>query len=92
MTSLEVNLVVKSRHTPGPWQYNPQSANRVTGPDGQIVAATYGGMTDDEEQVANTRLIASAPAMYDFIEKKALDGDQEAQAMVAGIETEADAS
>ncbi len=84
--------MAKSGHTPGPWQYNPQSANRVLGPGGQTVAATYGGRLDDEEQVANTRLIASAPVMYDYVEKKALEGDHEAQTIVAGVEKGVDAS
>ena len=76
----------KSRHTPGPWHYNPHSPNRVTAPNGQTVAATYGGALGDEEQVANTRLVASTPAMYEYVSKKAEEGDQDAQAIVATIE------
>ena len=78
--------MTKSRHTQGPWSYNEESPNRVTAPQGDTVAATYGGMVGMEEQVSNTRLIASAPTMYEYIGRKAAEGDQEAQAIVSAIE------
>ena len=78
--------MAKARHTPGPWRHNEQSPNRVTGPEGETVAATYSGMAGSAGQLANTRLIASAPTMYEYIEKKASEGDQEAMNIVSNIE------
>ena len=69
-------------HTAGPWSYNENSANRVLGPDNQVVAATYGGSVGDEEQAANTRLIAAAPAMYDYLAGRASEGDSDAVAIL----------
>ena len=65
-------------HTPGPWSYNEKSANRVLGPDNQVIAAIYGGAVGDAEQAANTRLIAAAPAMYDYLVGRASTGDSAA--------------
>ena len=65
-------------HTRGPWSYNEKSANRVLGPDNQVVAATYGGAVGDAEQAANTRLIAATPAMYDYVVERASTGDSAA--------------
>jgi hypothetical protein len=76
----------KSQHTPGPWTYNDRSANRVTGPGGDVIAATYGGIVGTHEQVSNTRLIAFAPAMYSYIEKRASEGDEQARIIVADVE------
>ena len=78
--------MTKMCHTQGPWSYNEESPNRVTAPQGETVAATYGGMVGMEEQVTNTRLIASVPTMYEYIGRKAAEGDQEAQAIVSAIE------
>ena len=78
--------MTKSRHTKGPWSYNEESPTRVTAPEGDTVAATYGGMVGIEEQASNTRLIALAPTMYEYIVGKASEGDQEAQAIVSAIE------
>ena len=75
-----------SQHTPGPWHLNEQSPTRVTSSDGQTVAATYGGIVGSPEQVANGRLITSAPAMYEYIAKRAAEGDEEAQAIIDGVD------
>mgnify|MGYP001411440368 CR=1 FL=1 len=76
----------KSRHTPGPWIYNKNSANRVTGPNGATIAATYGGIVGTQEQDSNTRLIANAPTMYKYVVKRAAEGDEEAGSIVAVFE------
>ena len=73
-------------HTSGPWSYNDKSANRVLGPDNQVVAATYGGSVGDAEQAANTRLIAAAPAMYEYLADRAAEGDSEAGEIVSALE------
>ena len=72
-------------HTRGPWSYNDKSANRVLGPDNQVVAATYGGSVGDAEQAANTRLIAAAPAMYKYLAGRAAAGDSEAGEILAKL-------
>ena len=77
-------------HTPGPWKHNPNSANRIMTQDDSIVAATYGGFSDAEEQAANTRLLTAAPDMYDYVVKKAAEGDAEAQALAASIDAPAE--
>ena len=69
-------------HTPGPWDYNEQNPSRVTAPSGATVAAVYGGMVGDSEQLANARLIAAAPAMHEYVSRKAEEGDVEAQAII----------
>ena len=73
-------------HTPGPWSYNPESPNRVTSSTGETVAATYGGMVGDKQQVANALLIASAPTMLDYVKGRAGDGDQRAREILDGME------
>ena len=78
--------MAKSRHTQGPWSYNEESPNRVTAPEGDTVAATYGGMVGIEEQVSNTRLIAAAPTMYEYIARMASEGDQQAQTILSAME------
>ena len=74
------------KYTPGPWSYNEASANRVLGPDNQVVAATYCGFDGSEEQEANTRMIAAAPAMYGYVSTKASEGDRDALALLASID------
>ena len=69
-------------HTPGPWAYNEQNPSRVTGPRGETVAAVYGGMVGESEQLANARLIATAPEMQEYIARKAEEGDGEAQSII----------
>ena len=78
--------MAKPRYTPGPWRYEEESPTRVIGPKGETVAAVYGSEVGDQEQVvANVRLIASAPAMYEYVAKRAGEGDQEAEAVLVGI-------
>jgi hypothetical protein len=36
----------------------------------------------EEEATANARLIAACPTMYEYIQKKAEDGDAEAQSII----------
>ena len=58
-------------HTSGQWDYETKaSPTRITGPKGQTVAAVYGGFVGSKEQQANARLIALAPALFEYIEAK----------------------
>ena len=77
--------MAKSRHTQGPWRFEEHSPNRILAPHGETVAAVYGGFTGIAEQVSNVRLVTAAPAMYEYIERKAADGDQEAQTIVSAV-------
>ena len=69
-------------HTPGPWSYERSNPTRVTGPSGETIAATYGGFVGSEQQFANARLIASAPAMYEYLFNKASTGDDDAKTVL----------
>lgn len=75
-------------HTPGPWSYQERNPTRVTGPNGETIAGVYGGFVGSEQQLANARLIASAPAMYEYVARRASEGDEEAQAALVGAESE----
>ena len=70
-----------TNHTPGPWKYNVDSTNRIMTTDNSVVAATYGGFLGHIEQAANTRLIAAAPEMYEYVVRRASAGDLDAQAL-----------
>jgi hypothetical protein len=72
--------------TPGPWSVydNPNSnyglevvANVKI--KAKRVVCRIGG----PDREANARLIAAAPAMFDYIAKKAAEGDREARALLA---------
>jgi len=55
-----------SKHTPGPWNVHPMASCGVWAANGIHVAATGGDMADDadpDEQEANAKLIATAPAL-----------------------------
>ena len=77
--------MTKSEHTSGPWVYKPESPNRVTGPGGETISATYGGMVGYEEQLANTRLIANAPVMFEYVVSRAQEGDENAKTILESI-------
>lgn len=40
---------------------------------------------EDEAGKANARLIAASPTMYEYIARKAQEGDTDAQAIISGI-------
>ena len=77
--------MTKSGHTTGPWKYNPESPNRVMGPSGETISATYGGMLGDQEQLANTRLIANSPMLLEYVTSRARDGDQDAKTILESM-------
>ena len=58
----------KLKYTTGPWVFDKDNPVRVLGNTGETIAATYGGMVGDIEQESNTKLIASAPNMFEYIE------------------------
>jgi hypothetical protein len=71
-----------SAHTPGPW-----TVGGGTGRLNQIaidpaIGCAYGA---GEEVVANARLIAAAPTMYDYIASSASNGCAEASKIMEAI-------
>lgn len=96
MNTHEEETVSECKATPGPWAWygptrgegltftheahvGPGEGNDACGP----IAAVSGD--DDEEAVANARLIAACPTMYEFIRKEAQEGDADAAAIIATI-------
>lgn len=77
--------MTKSEHTSGPWKYNSGSPNRVMGSSGETISATYGGMVGYQEQLANTRLIANAPVMLEYVTNRAREGDQDARTILESM-------
>ena len=75
-----------TKYTPGPWNYNELSPNRVMGPDNQVVAATYGGFVGSDEQASNTRIVAAAPVLYEYVLRRASKGDPDAKSLLATID------
>ena len=79
-------------HTPGTWRVKPNSVGGPTvGPEGAVVAdiRTYGGPHVGGQQhpqtVANARLIAAAPTMYEYIASSASNGCAEARKIMEAI-------
>ena len=70
-----------SKHTPGPWfisrslDYGEMGTVVRDAPECGVVMAV---VTNRPELMANARLIAAAPMMFAFIEKKAAAGDVDA--------------
>ena len=62
------------KHTPGPWEVKDWA---LKGGDGSF---------DFGQNDANARLIAASPTMFDFILRKAYDGDEDARRIVGGID------
>jgi len=77
-------------HTKGPWEvkedrvitsaideYGRRKELLLTG-----VSLTAGNHPDRKEAEANARLIAESPTMFEYITKKAKEGDDEAKQIV----------
>lgn len=83
----------ESKHTPGPWEIAAERPPETSaewlwiGPAGWKTRVARVVVYDGEqrEQQANARLIAACPTMYDYIAKRAADGDADAQAIVEAI-------
>lgn len=63
---------MKSKHTPGPWEYAENSANNfdVFGAGDTVEVAVVWGLDDPlkAEREANARLIAAAPELLEALE------------------------
>lgn len=74
-----------SGHTKGPWEADDcegYSIWRVFAP-GRIILAQVVG--DSAETDANARLIAASPTMYEYVARKAAEGDADAARIIASI-------
>lgn len=89
------------KHTPGPWQAIAERGPlvrdgnvwwriyTVVGVDSTFIAEC--GRTADAApseraaDAANARLIAAGPTMYEFIARKAQEGDADAAAIIAAV-------
>lgn len=88
-----------SAHTPGPWRAFPSvwlGASTIAKDDGifrvedvatetVICARRTPWPAQAEIMAANARLIAAAPAMHDYIAKRAAGGDTEAAQILESI-------
>lgn len=83
------------KHTPGPWFIHPDvdhpyEIQIAAGPlDDEgcpevWVAECFGGLSDGERE-ANARLIAASPSLYEFVSRKASEGDEDAARLIANI-------
>ena len=77
----------KSGHTPGPWSYEKSHPNAgsyatIRGADGEALCHIGLVMPADEH---DARLIAASPTMYEYVRRKADEGDRYAAAIIAAI-------
>lgn len=50
-----------------------------------VAVIRYGGWMADEEARANGRLISASPSLYEYVSKKASEGDEDAARIIANI-------
>lgn len=74
-----------SEHTAGPWVSLYPEAFQVDAPGARTRIASLPHSVSDQQE-ANARLIAAAPTMREYIERKAEDGDAEARAILETID------
>ena len=76
---------MSAQYTPGPWQIDWNIARLDIHADGGRLITSLrrpGDEAREAEARANARLIAAAPAMYTYIERRAASGDAEAAALL----------
>jgi len=65
----------ESKHTPGPWEYRLEAVRTVIFHKGEIgERALAVGAGSYPAHIANARLIAAAPTMYEYIADSAAGG------------------
>jgi len=57
-----------TKHTPGPWHIGMKPGPIIYGPSGEQVACLLPAMLDNQENKANARLIAAAPALLEALQ------------------------
>jgi hypothetical protein len=58
-----------TKHTPGPWHIGMKPGPIIYGPSGEQVACLFPAMLDNQENKANARLIAAAPALLEALQE-----------------------
>ena len=86
---------MEAKHTPGPWSVCEHSwcetSIRAPSTDNALCRLDINHATeesqeaDEEQMAANARLIAAAPAMYEYIASSALNGCTEANKILEAI-------
>lgn len=83
-----------TKHAPGPWRYEADmdGDHAIWGSNNTLLAVTDGWERSQyqtprtrEEDEANARLIAAAPDLFDYIVKRANEGDADAQTILTSI-------
>ena len=72
----------------GPWKYDDFNPRQIIDADSTTIASVFGGMGDDQIQLANARLIAAAPVMRDYARSRSEAGDEAAAALLKATEPE----
>ena len=72
----------------GPWGYDDFNPRQIIDADSTTIASVFGGMGDDQIQLANARLIAAAPVMRDYARSRSEAGDEAAAALLKATEPE----
>ncbi len=86
-----------SKHTPGPWLVSAEESKSGTivwdGRENVCLVFHDGAYlspgddrTSEDEGIANARLIAATPNMYDYIKSKAVAGDKEAIKIISALD------
>lgn len=83
-----------SKHTPGPWvvgNQDPLNFGPRRGQGTEPIGFVYGPSFPERSEVgqralANARLIAAAPQMYEYIASAASNGCAEAKKLIAAID------
>lgn len=81
----------KTTYSQGPWELLHHTAPRHDGDRGiywkyGLICDMNGGPNDDSETLANARLIAACPIMYDYVLSKAKEGDSNAKEICNSID------
>jgi hypothetical protein len=77
-----------SGHTPGPWEVAGfHGRSEKIEADNKVCVAIMPGWHPEhwEEMDANARLIAAAPTMAEYIQRKADEGDQDAAKIISSL-------
>lgn len=90
--------MTQATHTPAPWDYSPSlhtfddgakvPTYAIQNIDGDFIAKLhpFNGLPHESAEVfANARLIAASPTLYEYAMKQALNGCDEAKAILKGL-------
>lgn len=77
---------MEHKHTPGPWglRKTDSGAWAIFSAAGIWIATTLRRQFPSED-MANARLIAASPTMYDFVKKCAAEGNRDATGILEAI-------